>query len=333
MVCASCTGHRAPTSEKRGLKAQLTSLKGLLHLALYGLTLATGLASFAAAGWPFELFVHFRVQYAVLASLLLAAFLLRKEKPAAILSAGLVALQLWPAAGSMMVADASTACSGPQFTIATVNLFFRNERHTEAIRWLDDLSADIVVLQEVTPEWAAALSKLERYAYVRQLVRNDPFGIAVISRWPLTDLQAVDLASDGLPSLAGPVEVDGMPLYLQGMHTHTPLTAASARSRDASLTQGAALLRAAGGDAVAIGDLNLTAFSPMFDDFMSAAGLRDAFEGVGWQPTWLAGFWPLALRIDHVLVSSELCVEQVEAGPDLGSDHRPVVARLRFSQH
>jgi endonuclease/exonuclease/phosphatase (EEP) superfamily protein YafD len=52
-------------------------------------------------------------------------------------------------------------------------------------------------------------------------------------------------------------------------------------------------------------------------------------DGRRWRPTWLAGFWPLALRIDHILVSPGLCVEHAEVGPSIGSDHRPVLARLR----
>jgi endonuclease/exonuclease/phosphatase (EEP) superfamily protein YafD len=51
--------------------------------------------------------------------------------------------------------------------------------------------------------------------------------------------------------------------------------------------------------------------------------------GGRWRPTWSAGFWPLALRIDHILVSSSLCVDHADVGPSLGSDHRPVLARLR----
>ena len=35
--------------------------------------------------------------------------------------------------------------------------------------------------------------------------------------------------------------------------------------------------------------------------------------------------------IDHVLVTPELCVERVEVGPSIGSDHRPVIARLRLA--
>jgi endonuclease/exonuclease/phosphatase family metal-dependent hydrolase len=81
---------------------------------------------------------------------------------------------------------------------------------------------------------------------------------------------------------------------------------------------------------VLLGDLNLTPYSPPFDRLLGDSGLRDVMQGQGWQPTWRAGFWPLALRIDHVLVSSDLCVEDATVGPTVGSDHRPVLARLRL---
>jgi endonuclease/exonuclease/phosphatase (EEP) superfamily protein YafD len=69
----------------------------------------------------------------------------------------------------------------------------------------------------------------------------------------------------------------------------------------------------------------------VFARFLESAGLRDALEEPRWSPTWMAGFWPLGLRIDHVLVTPELCVESVEVGPSIGSDHRPVIARLRLA--
>lgn len=53
-------------------------------------------------------------------------------------------------------------------------------------------------------------------------------------------------------------------------------------------------------------------------------------HGPDWRPTWQARFWPLALRIDHVLVNGDLCVEHAEVGAPIGSDHRPVVARLQL---
>jgi endonuclease/exonuclease/phosphatase (EEP) superfamily protein YafD len=78
------------------------------------------------------------------------------------------------------------------------------------------------------------------------------------------------------------------------------------------------------------GDFNLTRYSPVFDRLIEASGLRDTQPSGRWQPTWLAVFWPLALRIDHVFVSPEFCVDSSEVGPGIGSDHRPVRVRLRW---
>ena len=303
----------------------------LLYASLIGLTLVTGLALTARAGWPFELFTHFRVQYAFVALLLLLGFSVRRQRLAAAIAAVLLVLQVGPAAGRIFEADASTACSGPPLTIATVNLFFRNEDHRALLEWLDTASPDIVVVQEVTPQWAAVLSGLESYPFRVLVARSDPFGIGVISRSPLTQMQEADLAGDGLPSLAGTVQMSGRSLSLLAMHTHTPLTSKSAVARDTALANGADLLRSMPRPAIALGDLNATPSSPAFERFLNAAGVRDALGGTGWHPTWLAAIWPLALRIDHVLVSPDLCVLRAEVGPAIGSDHRPVLAQLRFA--
>jgi endonuclease/exonuclease/phosphatase family metal-dependent hydrolase len=81
---------------------------------------------------------------------------------------------------------------------------------------------------------------------------------------------------------------------------------------------------------VVLGDLNLSPDSPAFARLLGTSGLRDALQGPRWRPTWMAGFWPLALRIDHVLVNDDLCVEGTAVGGAIGSDHRPVSVRLRL---
>jgi endonuclease/exonuclease/phosphatase (EEP) superfamily protein YafD len=296
---------------------------------LGGLAVATALELLAPLGWPFELFSHFRAQYFA-AGLALAALLAWRRRAAPAVLALVIAVwhglpALWP---SHAVAQAPD-CAGPAFTVATVNVQYSNTRPEAFRAWLAKQPADFLVIQEVTPAWAVELEAQSAYPYRHVLTRDDPYGLAVLSRWPVESVTRIDLAGDGLPSLAGVVDIGGQRIRFLGLHTHWPITPDLAAARDAALQGAAQLAVAADLPVVMLGDLNLTPDSPMFKRLVGQSGLRDVMQGRGWQPTWRAGFWPLALRIDHILVSPGLCVEAAEVGPPIGSDHRPVVARLR----
>lgn len=302
-----------------------------LYLALVGLGTVTALALAAPLGWPFELFSHFRAQYAAAALLFAAVLLLLGRRTGAAVAAVFCAFHALPAL-QRSVADSPVAtCIGPEFTVVTANLKFSNADTRWFVDWLAEHPADVVVLQEVTDAWQRALARIDDYPNRRFLVREDPYGIGVMSRWPLDSVQFEDLAGDGLPSISGSLHVEGRPVRFLAMHTHWPVLPNLARQRNRSLDTAASLVRAADAPVVALGDLNLTAYSPVFGRFLDAAGLRDVMDGTDWRPTWQAGFWPLALRIDHVLVTPGLCVEHAEVGPAVGSDHRPVIARLRLA--
>jgi endonuclease/exonuclease/phosphatase (EEP) superfamily protein YafD len=301
----------------------------LLAAALVLLGLVSLAALAAPLGWPFELFAHFRAQYAA-AALLLAPLLAWQRRPALALAALLLACWQGLPPARRALAAAPGACTGPAFTVASANLRYRNDEHARFVDWLRAHPADLLVVQEVTAEWAATLGTLADYPHRYLLVRPDPYGIGVLSRWPLESVTAVDYANDGLPSLSGVAVIAGRPVRFLGLHTHWPLLPALARARDLSLERAAGGLRTERLPAVLLGDLNLTPDAPAFARLLEQSGLRDAVVGPRWQPTWLAGFWPLALRIDHVLVSHGLCVDAAQVGPSIGSDHRPVVVRLRL---
>ena len=301
---------------------------GLAVLA--ALCAASVLAVMSPLGWPFELFVHFRPQYAV-TSMLVAVLLAGLGRPRpAVVALVLAVLHAWPVVPSSQAGAARVACDGPELTVATVNLWFRNPDPAAFVSWLASGPADLVVLQEVTDEWASALVLLtDEYPYQWLLPRQDPYGIGVISRHAL-NVTSADLAGDGLPSLTGAIEIDDRVLRFIGMHTRWPLLPGLARDRDAALFNAADELRAGDTPAVLLGDLNLSPYAPRYEQLLDRGGLRDVLPGRAWHPTWMAGFWPLALRIDHVLVSSGLCIEAASVGPDVGSDHRPVISRLKL---
>jgi endonuclease/exonuclease/phosphatase (EEP) superfamily protein YafD len=311
---------------------------GILGAVRHGvlwLTVALALASLAALlgslGWPFELFSHFRVQL-LAAWLALAVLLLALRLPRLGVSAlALAALQgylLWPVPGG---SPPPASCSGPTLEVVSANPRYTNTDHGRLLAWLRADPPDLLVVQELTPAWSAALERgLPELAHGRRLARADAYGIALLGVAPFAALEALDLAGDGRPSLRGQAEVAQTTLEVLAVHARWPITPALYANRNAALDAAAARARAAAGPVALIGDLNLTPHSPDFARLLERSGLRDAAAGRGWQPTWMAGFWPLALRIDHVLVSAEVCVESVEVGPSIGSDHRPLRVRLRL---
>ena len=291
---------------------------------------ASALALLAPLGWPFELFAHFRSQYAV-AALLLVVPLAWQRRPAWVAAALLLAAWHGLPVAQRAVAMPAGAChGGPAFTVATANLHFVNEQPAPFLDWLAERQPDLVVVQELTAGWAEALRSLPQYPHRYLLAREDAYGIGVLSRRPLHSVHAADLADDGLPSLTGVAEVGGQRVRFLGLHARWPIVPRLANARDRALGRAAALARAESLPVVLLGDLNLSPDAPAFGRLLGDGGLRDVVSGPDWRPTWQAGFWPLALRIDHVLVSGEICVERAEVGAAIGSDHRPVIARLRL---
>ena len=312
------------------------TIAGAVGMGSVGVLVATVAALLAPFGWPFELFAHFRWQVATAAAALLLASLVLRRPWMMVVTLAALAAQSLPGIlpGRTAAAHAVTgACTGPTLRVVTVNVLFTNSTPAPLLDWLARSDADVIALQEFTPEWEAAVAPLmERYPHRRVLARPDPYGIALLSRWPLQPgAGTVDLAGDGMPSLVGTVELPaGRELRMMALHTHWPVTRELQQQRDLALRAAAQL--AAGGDVptVLVGDLNLTPYAPAFARLVRDSGLRDALDEEAWRPTWQAGFWPLALPIDHVLVPRDACVVAHEIGPDVGSDHRPLAVTLRL---
>jgi endonuclease/exonuclease/phosphatase (EEP) superfamily protein YafD len=73
------------------------------------------------------------------------------------------------------------------------------------------------------------------------------------------------------------------------------------------------------------GDFNMPADSTLMADF-SLAGLRYAFDAAGWGYGYTRpSSWPW-VRIDHILASDDFTFTRAWVGPDVGSDHLPVLA-------
>lgn len=255
--------------------------------------------------------------------------------PALVLSAGLATLAdrrwallltllglPWLTASALLPAASGAL---PAFTIASANVHMDNQDVGPLARWLAQEKPDVVVVLEVTAIYAQGLQLLDAYPHHQIAAQNNPFGIALLSRHPLTDVRTVQDA-DGIPHIDARLTWQGRKIRVLAVHPMPPISTAFAASRDRQL---AAWARGAGLQPTLLaGDLNATPWSRAFTG-LDALGLRRA--------TGLAPTWPAALRgwsgvpIDHVLASRHWRRIESWRGPDLGSDHAPVLARVALT--
>ena len=130
------------------------------------------------------------------------------------------------------------------------------------------------------------------------------------------------------PSISATFELaSGQPLRVIATHPLPPMNEAYWRSRNLWFEQVAALVRSSGAERTIIaGDLNCTPWSPWFERLCRQSGLRNSSLGHGLGISWMP--IPISvcgLPIDHVLVGESIRVHDRQIGPDVGSDHRPVI--------
>jgi endonuclease/exonuclease/phosphatase (EEP) superfamily protein YafD len=308
------------------------TLKTLIVLGIFALCAATAASWLAALGWPLELFSHFRVQYLTAGALLAAAALMSGRRGYALVALIATAMNAVNLEGPTTVnaAPLETTCTGSDLTVVTANVQFTNGNHQALLDWLEQQSADVVVLEEVTSSWARSLETFPGYPFRAIRPREDPYGLALLSRRPLQSVEWLDFAGDGVLAASAVVELGGQSLQVVGMHTHSPLAPERLRARDRELERAAERATYGGQPTIVLGDLNVSPDAPAFARLLADGHLTDTLASGGWRPTWRADFWPLALRIDHVLASPGFCVVSTDIGPDIGSDHRPVRVSLRL---
>ncbi len=299
--------------------------EGLLNVFLGGMLLAAVFILAARLSWFAELFTHFRAQGAVGGLLLALAFgLLRAPKRAAV--SGALAVGHVLAVAPAYVPEAPVPEGLPRFRLVSANVLTENDAHDAFLSFLRAESPDVFMVVEVGQGWATALETLaDAYPLRRFVPQEDNFGVAVLARDPRATAEIVWCGPAGVPSARVRLPVGEGFVSLLMTHPIPPIGRGAAADRDAQLLDCGRALGTAGGPRVFAGDFNATPWSPIFADLRAATGLLDSRAGFGLQASWMVGFPPFAIPIDHVLHSPDLAVIDRRVGPEIGSDHRPIV--------
>ncbi len=312
-------------------------LSRLAILVIVATTLTTVGSLGARAGWFLELLSHFPVQYLAAQGVAAAVCLALRLWPwltVALLAAVPNIIAIAPYLPGLVIAPASSVAANAPVNLVAFNLLYRQEDPTLARAFLEEQSADILVLSEFTPRWRHKLRSLERtYPHFAFRDRWNQWGIAVYSKYPFEDVEDLDLGDDQSSHLRILLQLPGGRAEVYAVHLASPLSPRQAAQRNTQLRRLAARIAAADPalPKIAVGDFNSTPFSPFFRDLLRDTGLRDGRRPFGLHYTWPALPVPFWIAIDHCLVSDNVAVTRVDRGPPAGSDHLPLKCVVSLS--
>ena len=268
----------------------------------------------------FDALAHFRLHLCIVLGAVSVVLLpLRAWRTAAI------ALVICAAAVKMMKGAwlPSPNLSDADLTVLQFNARFDNPAPEAFLSQVARVRPDAITLQEVSSNTAVILAKLKG-DYPFQLLC--PFasvgGVAVVSRHPVVGQWCAE--GDGFAAMR--IDLRGRLVTVASVHLHWPWPYGQLQQIDRLLPVMSGLPR----PVVIAGDFNAAVWSESVRR-IAVASRTSPIQGI--RLTFAKGpsaLGPLGrLPIDHVLVPAD-AVGTAWLGQDAGSDHRPVIAKVKF---
>ncbi len=228
----------------------------------------------------------------------------------------------------------TSATSGQKLTIVQFNRYITSLQDDKVFQWLSNKENefDIVLIQEIAPSFVQELKSLApTYPYQYITPKKGSFGQALLSK---KEIIVDKPTSSDKPSfhLAAKIRISQTnSLKLYGIHIMSPEFPKGAISRNSQLKIiGESISNDPSKTKIAMGDFNVTPYSYYFSRFEKTIGLKNTMTGFGPQNSWpsLSPLDIFRIPIDHVFVSKNIQVIDRKIGPNLGSDHFPVIVKL-----
>ena len=138
---------------------------------------------------------------------------------------------------------------------------------------------------------------------------------------------AIESLGGTLPVAVGTTTIRGAQLSIVLVHPLPPVSAANLASQRAELAAVADRVHALS-PVIVTGDFNATPWSTPYREFLARSELCDSRAGFGIEATFPADSLILRIPIDHLLASCSIGIADRRVGPDVGSDHLPIIVEL-----
>lgn len=227
---------------------------------------------------------------------------------------------------------ASPRGDGNEVTLLAANVLMENDRH-DLVRELIALhDPDVVLLMETDAAWVEGVRPaLAGYPTVLTESRVEYYGMVFATRLPADRAEIIHLTPDETPSLVAELRTPGGRLFhFVGLHPQPPVPGVDTDERDAQMLYAARFARRTDVPLITMGDFNDAAWSHTSRLFKHYGQYLDPRIGRGLYASFHAKNPLIRCAIDQLFITEEVAVVSFQLGERIGSDHFPVIARVRI---
>lgn len=316
------------------------SVRASLWIAAILLIAATLIPIVESNRWWVRIFIFPQAQFTILLILLALAvpFLLNlRRTPPKLLLAALVAciayqLHYLLPFTPLWQDDARTArsCAAEdRLRVLVLNVREGNETEAPVLDLVRDVRPDLFLALEMDSHWTRALEPLRaRMPHVVSAPRDDPWGLTLYSRLPLSSPEIRYVVEDYVPSIKTGVRLgSGALVDFYGLHPKPPLMHGTG-SGEAEVIRVGREIGASGRPSVLAGDLNDVPWGYAAKRMLDVSGMVDPRIGRAFDATFKAGNPLMRWPLDHVYFTPHFGLIAFDPLRDVGADHFPLLAEL-----
>jgi endonuclease/exonuclease/phosphatase (EEP) superfamily protein YafD len=218
-------------------------------------------------------------------------------------------------------------------SLLVVNVLMSNRQGEALLGLIRAHEPDLVLAVETDHWWCDMLEGLQDYPFRIAHPLDNTYGLLLLSRLKVVEPQLRFLLKPDIPSVRSGLRLrSGEVIMLYGLHPEPPAPAEADTSlpRDAELILVAREVVDRSGPTIVAGDLNDVAWSHTSRLFRRISRLLDPRVGRGMFNSFHAGHRLLRWPLDHVFVSDDFLLREMERLPAFGSDHFPILIRLDY---
>jgi len=306
----------------------------------------TCLSLITDTSWRYLKMLDFpRIQYFIFGVIMLLIFIwiTEKWKWYDILFAGMIAASMifqgtylinYTPLVNKAVPDASADAMG--FKLMVYNVFMENEAYEDARKMLIKADPDLLVILETNKTWDKELKPVkEKYPFIIGTLNDVGYGMVIYSKIKLENTERYYLNNKNVPSYSFEIQPDNRPpIKIFSAHPPPPNSFEempdNVGDKEKALTIIGAKIKQSDQPSIVLGDLNDIAWGHT-EELMDAGGkLHDVRVGRGFYNSFNAhSFW-MRWPLDHVFVTSQFSLKNIQLLDNAGSDHYPIFVELSY---